>query len=259
MPSPIAHPAAALPFVRYGLPLSALIIGSLAPDAGYLFDFSTPFYMYTLEGLIFFDVPIGLVMLFGFHWLIKYPLLSLLPPALQGRLITYARGFKAWPLKQFGLAVAAMFVGAFSHVLWDGFTHPYGIIAEHTTFFLQRLDNGMPLYDVLQEISTVVGFIIVLIWFIQWLWQAPKSTAAVPQFSLVTPRFFYILWALSVLATSAAIFLVRYMDLLPVGRGRFRYSIFGGISLAILLTMIEIGIYCFFWTVKFYKSLRAVN
>ena len=54
MPNPIAHPAASIPFTRLGLVFSALVIGSISPDFGYLVlhvsyfgSLLTPFFMNT--------------------------------------------------------------------------------------------------------------------------------------------------------------------------------------------------------------------
>ena len=76
MPTPIAHPAAAIPFARVGLAFSALVVGSIASDFGYFFELPEGYFMYTVPGLILFDVPTGLVLLWLFHTLLKWPLLA---------------------------------------------------------------------------------------------------------------------------------------------------------------------------------------
>src|SRR6266545_2964691 len=101
MPNPIAHPAASIPFTKIGMVFSALVAGSISPDFGYFAPLPTPFFMYTIPGLILFDVPVGLVLLWLFHVLIKWPLLSLVPISLQRRLCEQAQGFSFGPLKRF--------------------------------------------------------------------------------------------------------------------------------------------------------------
>lgn len=67
MPNPIAHPAVAVPFTRAGLVLSALVIGSVAPDFGYAIPMTNPYFMNTASGLILFDVPAGFALLWLFQ------------------------------------------------------------------------------------------------------------------------------------------------------------------------------------------------
>src|ERR1041384_8817659 len=99
MPNPIAHPAASIPFTKVGLVFSALVAGSLSPDFGYFVPMPGSFFMYTIPGLMLFDLPVGLALLVLFHILIKWPLLSLLPTSLQRRLYKPAQGFSFGPLR----------------------------------------------------------------------------------------------------------------------------------------------------------------
>src|SRR5689334_1125521 len=101
MPNPLAHPAASIPFTRAGLVFSALVAGSLSPDFGYFIDQPRPYYMYTVPGLLLFDVPMAFALLWGFHALAKWPLLSLLPIDWQRRLYRHAQGFSFGPPKRF--------------------------------------------------------------------------------------------------------------------------------------------------------------
>src|SRR5689334_8296501 len=152
MPNPIAHPAAAIPFARVGLVFSALVVGSIAPDFGYFFELPEGYFMYTVPGLILFDVPIGLVLLWLFHTLLKWPLLSLLPISLQGRLFKYAQGFSFGPFKRFLLILLSLLIGSLTHVVWDSFTHDYGWMVEHFSI-LRAPIVGTPLYTNLQNLG----------------------------------------------------------------------------------------------------------
>jgi len=79
MPLTISHPAAAVPLARSGLALSALVIGSMTPDFPYFFPFFPYGYIsHSLIGLLIYCLPVGLFSLGVFHFLIKYPVLSLL-------------------------------------------------------------------------------------------------------------------------------------------------------------------------------------
>jgi Domain of unknown function (DUF4184) len=65
MPFTFAHPAIAVPLLRplgcYGV-LSALVIGSLAPDLAYVLPLSVPRHKsHSLTGLLWFCLPVGLM------------------------------------------------------------------------------------------------------------------------------------------------------------------------------------------------------
>jgi uncharacterized protein DUF4184 len=165
MPNPIAHPAAAVPFTKAGLVLSALVVGSVSPDVGYLIPASDAYFMNTAGGLILFDLPVGFTLLWLFHAVVKWPLLSVVPDDLQSRLVQPARGFSFGPPKRFGLIVLSLLVGSLTHVLWDSFTHEWGWMVEH--FAPLRISlSGMPLYAILQVAGSVLGVCLLAYWFL---------------------------------------------------------------------------------------------
>src|SRR5512143_3827140 len=168
MPNPLAHPVAAVPFTRAGLVLSALVIGSISPDFGYLIPASNAYFTYTAPGIILFDVPVGLALLWIFHAFVKWPLLSSAPDSLQHRLIARAREFSFGPLRRFGLILLSLLVGSLTHVLWDSFTHEWGWFVQH--FAILRISvSGMPIYEVLQNLGTFMGVCILAYWMVTWL------------------------------------------------------------------------------------------
>jgi len=199
MPSPIAHPAASIPFTKVGLVFSALVIGSISPDFGYLAlhfgyfrSFLDPFFMNTSGGLILFDVPMALILLWLFHVFAKWPLLSLLPENLQRRLLKHAQGFSFGPREHFGVILLSLLVGSLTHVIWDSFTHESGWTVEHFTL-LSTTIRGIPLYRVLQNIGTVFGIMVLIYWAIKWLRIAPQTAQLPWQFPPTVRRVFFVL------------------------------------------------------------------
>jgi hypothetical protein len=90
MPFTLAHPAAAVPLARSSterFALSALVVGSMAPDFEYPLRWRAEGHLgHTFPGLIVFCLPLGLVALALFHGLVKRPVVLLLPRALRARL-----------------------------------------------------------------------------------------------------------------------------------------------------------------------------
>lgn len=141
---------------RLGLPLSALVVGSVAPDAPVylpvLVDYETTHSAWGVP----IDTVIGLVLLWLWFFLLRAAVVDL-TPGLRCRAPAEVRlGRRAWLLAP--LAVA---VGAGTHVVWDSATHDWGFLVQELAFL--REDYGpLPLHRWFQHSSTVVGSSVVL-------------------------------------------------------------------------------------------------
>jgi hypothetical protein len=253
MPNPIAHPAAAIPFTKARMIFSALVIGSIAPDFGYFIPVGKGYFMYTLPGLFLYDVPVGLLLLWGFHTFAKWPLLSLLPVGLQRRLTGSARGFTYRPLKRFGVILLSLLTGSLTHIVWDSFTHDYGWVVEHEPFFRTGV-LGMPLYALLQELSTVVGVVFLAYWFLRWLPKATRSEELPAHFSGKVVGVFLGLFALTLAVVEGLILWTR------AARGmqsyRSLWMVAGMRDTAVFILLLYLGLYCIAWMATFYKTTR---
>jgi hypothetical protein len=194
MPLTIAHPAAIVPLFRrmkkYG-ELSALIIGSMAPDFTYfLFLPISRAQTHSFAGLFWFCLPMGLFAYFVFHGLLRRPLLSLLPVQFALRLEpnNEEKKLHAWNSNLLPLCVSIL-TGAATHLLWDSFTHEYDFAAQTFPFLQTRLFTlfgyNVLLYKALQHGSSVVGISLLIFWTIQWFQRAavskrPIETATLP-------------------------------------------------------------------------------
>ena len=256
MPNPIAHPAASIPFARVGMVFSALVVGSISPDFGYFVPLPTPFFMYTAPGLILFDVPAGLVLLWIFHILIKWPLLSLLPESLQRRLFKQAQGFSFGPLKRFFLILLSLLVGSLTHLIWDSFTHVYGWMVEQFAFLSISI-NGTPLYTILQNLGTILGIGMLIYWFIRWLPTAPQSDQLPSRFSSKVRMIFFAATTISLVMVEGTIMYSRLITGSRFVRGHFLMG--STIISAVLIISFFVGIYCMAWMMAFYKTTRSVN
>jgi hypothetical protein len=155
MPLAPAHPAAVLPLQRLGLPLSALVVGAVAPDLPVYLPVGVSYATtHSARGLPVVVV-LGLVMLWLWFALLRDAVVDL-TPSLRRRAPARARLDRgAWLLAP--LAVA---IGAATHVLWDSATHDYGFLVHHLTFLSEEY-GPLPLYRWAQHTSTVVGTIVV--------------------------------------------------------------------------------------------------
>ena len=129
MPLPLAHPAAVLPLKRHcprWLSFPALVIGSVTPDAGYLFGerYGGKF-SHGLLGSIVFCLPVGILMVLLFYWL-RGPLVRALPTPYQQILLPLCKrpAGSPWAI------LLGLLVGTCTHLLWDSFTHTDGWFVE---------------------------------------------------------------------------------------------------------------------------------
>lgn len=131
MPFTFSHPALVLPiayFPRKFYSLTGLIVGSMIPDFEYFLRMSTEGkYGHTLPGILWFDLPLALLIALIYHQVVRNLLIDNLPKILYVRLLP----FKQWDwLKYFKaywfVVFISIIIGTCSHLLWDGFTHDDG-------------------------------------------------------------------------------------------------------------------------------------
>ncbi|MGN9909681.1 DUF4184 family protein [Phytohabitans sp. LJ34] len=178
MPFTGSHPAAVLPLIRWGLPPSALVIGSMAPDLPYYLpapvDGATT---HSLAGVFGADLVLGLVMLGVWQALLAPFAAAIGPAALRDRLHPPAPG-RPRPAARAVLVVVALTLGAATHVVWDSFTHVGRWGPAHIDW-LAESHAGLPGYRWAQYASGVAGAAAIALWLARW-WRATSPTARRP-------------------------------------------------------------------------------
>ncbi|HUR90502.1 MAG TPA: DUF4184 family protein, partial [Ramlibacter sp.] len=139
MPWTFAHPAAVLPFRRFGsrrVPFAGLVAGSMAPDIGYYFGrYDVGAFAHAPMGVVLFCVPVSMVLV-----LVVIRLRTLLTAPLPQPHRSALRAIEPFapssPRSLAALAAAAL-LGAVTHIVWDAFTHAPGTTT-HSFAFLGR-------------------------------------------------------------------------------------------------------------------------
>ncbi|MGI5274050.1 DUF4184 family protein [Nonomuraea sp. CA-218870] len=180
MPFTPSHVAAVLPFIssprlrRFADPW-ALALGAMVPDLP-IFLPMLPDYSdwHSWRGVVTVDLAAVLILLVLFHGLLRDPLLALLPPGLAGRAATLR---PTWPQLVRGVPaiVAGGLIGSATHVGWDSFTHSTGP-GEWGAWLSVTVLGVLPLFRVLQYVSSAVGLAVV-VW---WAWRGLSRMAPVP-------------------------------------------------------------------------------
>ena len=130
-------------------------------------------YSHTLEGLFWFDLPLGLLLAFIFHNIVRDPLIEASPAFLRARFACCRElNWNGYFMKNCGVVGLSVLVGAASHVLWDSFTHPGGYFVEAIPALSQKvsfLTFHFPVLKVLQHLSTLLGGLVIM----YAIWQLP--------------------------------------------------------------------------------------
>ena len=230
MPYPFAHPAAILPLARplgrFAAP-SALAIGSIVPDFWYFVPLVTRFDSHSPAALLWFCLPLGLILYALFHLLLKEPLIALLSPRLAS---FTSPGLPAAP---WHAVIVSLVTGAATHLVWDALTHSN----EHAV-------HG---HNWLQHASTALGTA-VLAW---WIWRKLRR-APVTRSSVVFSPFARV-WIAMALIAAMAIGASTSLDLahlaasdLDATRRSLRSAGMAGVEAFCLAVLV----FCIFWRVR---------
>ena len=123
MPFTVSHAAAVLPlhrFSKHKLPLTALMVGSMAPDFGYFFSHEASRALtHSFAGLFIFALPAGLLVWLFYVAILEKATITLLSDRWHTR---FAHTDAITP-SLIARASIAIVLGAVTHVLWDAFTH----------------------------------------------------------------------------------------------------------------------------------------
>jgi hypothetical protein len=162
--------------------LSALVVGSLAPDFRYFLNLAPRSHIgHSFKGIFIFCLPVGLAVLWVFQQIMKLPLISLAPRSHQQRLVPLAQPFLWGGARRFALIVSSLLVGSISHLAWDAFTHDNGLVVRNVPDMrvpLEEFGTHRPLYNVLQHGSTLLGLALLIFWY--WRWFKRTSPQPVP-------------------------------------------------------------------------------
>jgi hypothetical protein len=156
VPVTLAHPAAVLPLRGLGLPLSAMVIGSMVPDLPVLARTWT-FYDFTHSplGIIAVDLAVTVALLAFWDRWGRDALVDTTPALVRDRLPRRVRiGRSAWLL-----APLAAVLGSVTHVVWDAFTHP-GRWGVRQIAWLQETHGPLPGQQWAQFASGIVGLLV---------------------------------------------------------------------------------------------------
>jgi hypothetical protein len=169
MPFTISHAAVVLPFsrllVRWRL-LSAVIVGAMVPDFGLFFPWRmNRFETHSAAALFTFCLPVGVAAYWVFQYLIKAPILEVLPESAYARWRPYSSPADFASIRQWILVAFGVLAGAVTHIVWDAFTHENARGVRLIPWLEEPIDIGahhMAGVRLLQDGSSLIGLAVVL-------------------------------------------------------------------------------------------------
>ena len=186
---------------------SALVVGSMAPDAFYYVLVRVPLTTHTLWSAVTVDVLIGLVLLAFWQLVLRGPVVAAAPVALRERLSApparpTSRADRA---RRAALVLVSLAVGSLTHVVWDAFTHG-GRWGTALVPWLEQVHGPLEGYRWAQHASTVVGAGLLAWWLVRW-WRTTPRRAEPERRTVVPPHVAVLAWV-AVAGTAAVVGLV---------------------------------------------------
>jgi hypothetical protein len=175
-----SHPAAVL-FLRWTpLPVSALVIGSVAPDIPYYLPSGPGWPTHTAVAVVTVDALLGALAWVLWHGLLAAPALAVAPAGVRARVVgRVGVGLRrrVGTTREAALVVAALVVGSATHVLWDEFSHPHRWGTDHIPALTETW-HGMAGYRWVQYASGVAGAVALAAWLVRWWRRTPPTPSA---------------------------------------------------------------------------------
>lgn len=183
MPFTFVHPAIVIPFKKQ-LPkyfnITALILGSMAPDFEYFLRFKPRGEMgHTSLGVFYFDLPIVFIMAFLWNYIIKKTFILSLPHPFDKKLSYFVdKKSNVINIKYLIRFVFSALLGVYSHILWDAFTHKTGFFVTRIALLsnnIKIMNFKIPIYKILQHGSTLIATIYIIIYIFSIMRYNPKK------------------------------------------------------------------------------------
>jgi len=170
MPFTFSHAALVFP-INWGFKkwtsMTGLIVGSLVPDFEKFINMRPGnTFSHTWEGVFWFSLPLGLLICFIFHLLVRNPLIDNLPEHIRKRLHVYKGVDWVFHFKKYYLLICiSIIIGAFSHIVLDGITKDH----ERLVRYSPLTGNGITINDsiylsfslIIEVLSGVIGLMLV--------------------------------------------------------------------------------------------------
>ncbi len=207
MPFTFSHPAIVLPLSRLTpkwFSLTGLVVGTMSPDFEYFFRMRMQgTYAHTLQGMVVFCLPVGILLTFLFHNVARNGLIENLPSFLRRRFLRFTSfDWSGYFWKRWFIVGLSVLVGASTHLFWDGFTHEHGYFVSAFPELATNVSLGfleIELYRVVQHLSTLIGGMVI----VTAILSLPKGEDRKP--AIGTRKYWAVFAAIAVVIVAVAL------------------------------------------------------
>jgi hypothetical protein len=170
VPFTLSHPAAALLLRRTGLPVAAVVAGTMAPDLPMFLPGRNGYgFTHSWTGTVTVDLLVATAGLTVWVLVLRDACVDLAPAVVRDRLPATAR----YTAAEWALAPVGAVLGAWTHVVWDAYTHPDRWGVRQVTWLHTR-HAGVLGAQWAQLASTAVGLLLVVWWAVVALRKLPR-------------------------------------------------------------------------------------
>ncbi|HEY6458411.1 MAG TPA: DUF4184 family protein [Steroidobacteraceae bacterium] len=220
MPYTLSHVAAVLPFSRLLARLrilSAVVIGSMVPDFGYLLPIHPPrATTHSAVSLVTFSLPLGLLSYWIFQRWMKVPLLNLLSDSAYLRWRPFSAPAALSNPRQWLLAAGGVLAGAVTHLGWDAFTHEDArgmrMMPELDDWRFELHGHHLIGARLLQDGSSMLGLALTLVMLIYALRREDTPPVAARALGALQRRNWLLAYAFATLVFSAGFDALNQLD-----------------------------------------------
>src|ERR1700683_919702 len=246
----LSHTAIVLPFsrpLRRWRLLSAAVIGSMVPDFGHFLPWRIQrFETHSALSLLTFCLPVGLAAYWAFQYLIKTPVLEVLPDGAYARWRPFSSPAEFSSLRQWLWAAGGILAGAVTHLVWDAFTHEGArgvrLIPGLEDPIADIGSHHLIAFRVLQDGSSLIGLVVVLGFVCYGLRRGRGQPVPTRPLRPAERRAWVLVYASAALAMSVAWLLWEPMghSLKAVANGT-AVAVLRGLAMALVLISLSLG------------------
>lgn len=243
MPFTLAHPGAVLFLKNRRLSLTALVVGSMAPDFIYFLNLRPYGNLgHTTLGFFILNLPLCFIVSYLFHNVIKAPLIRHLPSPLDDYYFYLVKDrFKITSLREIIIFIYSAILGMITHVIWDGFTHHSGFFVKNIPYLRENIRllgvGEIYRYKIFQHGSTLLGFIIVIFFLYNLRGKSINSIKFKKNFKEKLTYYLVVIIA-CILVILFSFFLFYFLNI-NYGIGSFIVSTINGVILGILVASLK--------------------
>lgn len=168
MPFTFAHPAIVMPLLqprlRRWFSATGLVVGSMAPDfESFIRMGRYKYFSHHWSGIIWFDLPLAILITLVFHYIVRDPLIDNMPDFLRSRCWRwYKFDFTGYMRRHYLALLVSLVVGICSHLLWDAVTHLN--MSRPDSIRSMLMFGRFRVYILMQYAFSVIGLIVMALY-----------------------------------------------------------------------------------------------